>query len=232
MNFDVDLPKSQDMLNEIICGYYSVWRRVLMLRESIESAEKIHNSNNNLVCLGAKCIQETLFFSSVTDIKAWFIDSDSKVASLPRLVSKLYDSDFSNKLETWYSTPPNTILIGDSQETKHWHNGHISKKKQEFQYLRGEILKKYQCFIDSDERKRIANLRDKYVAHKEFRNGKLYDAARHGHQLSDAESVLNLIDDFIFDFNKLFNKSSYLESPKDFDRVGAEFWGALKSNII
>ncbi|MBU3823224.1 MAG: hypothetical protein H9917_00145 [Candidatus Oceanisphaera merdipullorum] len=229
MNFDVDFPKSQDMLNEIICGYFSLWRRVSMLRESIKNSEHIHDSNNNLVCLGVKCIQETLYYSSVSDIRAWFIDSDKKVASLYHLLAKLNDAHFSNKLKAWYSTPPSTVILAGSEEPKSWHKSFSEKKREEFQSQKNEILVKHQKFLESEEIKRIAILRDKYVAHKEFKNGKLYEALEYDHKISDVESVLKLIDGFIFDLNYLFNKSTYIDQSINFDRVGEEYWSALKS---
>jgi len=228
MNFEIDFRKSKNILNEMIGGYFSVWRRVLMLRESIESAQRIQESNSDFICLGAKCIQEALFYSSVTDIRAWFIDSSPKVASLHHVVSKLEDEYFSKKLEAWYSYPPSTISLENPENGKHWHKSYETKRRAEFRYMKSDILKKYRAFCAADETKRLNILRSKYVAHKEFKNSKIYDVYEYGHKISDAENALNLLNDFIFYLNNLFNKSSYIDRPADFDMVCKEFWSTLQ----
>jgi hypothetical protein len=231
MNFKIDFPKSQSMLNEIICGYFSVWRQVSILRESVNKAQNIQESNNKAVCEGVKCIQETLFYGSVTAISAWFIDTDKQTASLHHVISKLKDEHFSKKLEAWYSKPPETITInrGNSEEPKFWHKSFTEERKVEFQSKKKDILEKYDLFYNSDVKGRVYTLRNKYVAHKDFNKSKLHDVDAYGHQLSDSESVLKLLGEFIFDLNNLFNKSTFLDHPSNFDRACEEFWNALES---
>lgn len=229
MNFDVDFPRCQMMLNEVISGYFSVSQRVSMLRESINSSKNIQKNNSFLVCSGVKCIQDTLYFSSVTDIRAWFIDSDKKTASLHNLVQKLENEQFRLYLETWYSRPPGTIRLDGDSSTSYWHESYIKEKKEEFKSLRKDIIEAYDTFIQSDITKRVATLRDKSVAHKEFKNNRLYDVLENGHQLSDAEDTLEMLGKLIFDLNKLINKSTYINNASDFNKVSEQFWPALQS---
>lgn len=229
MNFDVDLPKCKKMLSEVVSGYFSVYQRVSMLRESINSSKNIQENNSFLVCSGVKCIQDTLYFSSITDIRAWFIDSDKKTASLHNLVQKLKNEQFSQYLEIWYSKPPSTIRLDGDSSTNYWHESYTKEKKEEFKSLRKYILGEYDSFIQSEITKRVATLRDKSVAHKEFKSNRLYDVLENGHQLSDAEDSLKMLDKLIFDLNKLINKSTYINKPSDFDKVSEQFWPALQS---
>ncbi|MFT6138583.1 MAG: hypothetical protein ACJAUJ_001678 [Salibacteraceae bacterium] len=231
MNFKVDFQKSKNIMNEISCGYFSVWRQISMLRESIENAQSLQESNTHAVCLGIKCVQEALFYASVTEINSWFIDSKDNVASLHYVISKLKDVHFSKSLEAWYSKPPDTVSINQSdiENPKFWHQDYIASKKVEFQSKKDVILHKYEQFSTANATKRVSALRNKHVAHKDFKNNELYKPSENAHKFSDTESVLKLLDDFIFDLNHLFNKSTYLEHPSNFDSACKDYWNSLKS---
>ncbi|WP_077339107.1 hypothetical protein [Pseudocolwellia agarivorans] len=228
MNFKQNFPTTQNMLNEICCGYFSVWRQVLMLKESTKNSDDIKELNSNTVCLGVKCIQEALLFSTITAINSWFIDQYKQTASLHHVISKLKDDTFSSYLENWYSKPPKTIKL-NTIDTSSWYEPFIEEKKVEFKNKRKDVLYKYECFISSDVYKRVRDLRRKYVAHKDFKNGQLYNVEHHSHQISDSETILNTIEEFIFTLNQLMNKSAYLDDSKSFESVSREFWSTFTS---
>ena len=228
MNFKENFPTTQNMLNEICSGYFSIWRQVLMLKESTQNSEDIKKLNNNNVCLGVKCIQEALLFSTITAINSWFIDKSKQTASLHHVISKLQDDKFSSNLENWYSKAPKTIKLG-SNDTSFWHESFIEEKRLEFKSKRQNILDKYEYFVSSDVYIRVRDLRRKYVAHKDFKSNQLYNIEQFGHKISDSEAILNLLDEFIFTLNQLINKSTYLEGAKDFESVSREFWTTFTS---
>lgn len=218
-------------MNEIICGYFSVWRKTSMLRESIENAQNLQESNTHAVCSGIKCVQDALFYASITECNSWFIDRNDNTASLYYLVSKLNNVHFSKNLEAWYSRPPDTVSINQPsiEDLKFWHQDYIASKKIEFQFKKDVILHKYEQFSTATATKRVSALRNKHVAHKDFKKNELYKPSENAHKFSDTESLLKLLDDFIFDLNDLFNKSKYLDHPSNFDSVCKDYWNSLKS---
>ena len=230
MNFNDNFPKSQKMLNEIINGYFRVWCGVSMLRESINNAKTIQSSNTQLVCSGVKFLQETLYYSSVVEVRAWFIGKNPHEASLHNVMLKLKNEYFSNKLEDWYCKTPSTIYTGSSEETSFWQESFTANEKAKFQSIKKDILEKYDEFINSVEVRRVGDIRNKYVAHKDFKKSELYNPVKLGHQFSDVIIILERLDEFIFDLNRLFNKSTYSEYPSSFDKVSEQFWRALKSS--
>ena len=224
MNFKDNLPTTQKILNEVCCGYFSVWQKILMLKESIESSENIKKTNTNTVCLGVKCIQEALFLSTITTVNSWFIDESNQIASLSKVILKLKDDTFSSKLENWYSQLPTTVKLNDV-DTSFMVQELTEKRKLEFKTKKEDILNKYDFFTSSDVYKRVRELRCKYVAHKDFRNNQLYNVEIFGHQISDSEKCLDLISEFIFTLNQIINKSTYLDDEvRSFESVSKEFW--------
>ncbi|HUH42214.1 MAG TPA: hypothetical protein VLZ29_03785 [Sulfurimonas sp.] len=236
--FEEEFQKAQGILQESTNSYNHIFHKVSLLEESINYAKDIKKNNRNIVIFSVKLIQETLYFSAIIDIHAYFIDTHKSTISLHNVMEKLQRSDFKKFLCEQYSKHPKTISPETGELTQksltNWEDSYHKEATIRFETIFENINKNNDNMKKSEVYGRIKILRDKFIAHKEFKDRELYDIASDKHQLGDAKNLLILIKDILFDLNKIFNRSEieFEKGENQFIEQSREFWRALNSNTM
>ncbi len=227
MNFNDNHKNCQKMLSEIIEGFFGTYLKYSMLNKLSWITRDCDRIKKPLLLESVLSLQHALYFSCINDLFVWFIDKHSDVASLPNLIGWLEREDFCEELKNWYSRPPSTTN-SDPNPTNFCHDLHIEKQEEKFVKDKILILKGYEKFKSFE--KDIKNLRNKRIAHKDFKKSEIFNPEVSKLEPSIEERLEDL-KEIIFPLNELFNKSHYKVQLERQTKIGEALYKTLVNSL-
>ena len=228
MNIKENFEKLKYMISDIHLGYSYAKENYLILRQSYESSSTVTRQNNQKIIVVARKIQESLYKSVITDLHGWLLDRSEHSASIGKAIEYLEKNSLLEHVAQQYSNPPKIIKLHQLSETTDWKIKYSNSRKDEFQKTIEEIKDIWGNLSNSEESRKLRLLRNKSIAHKDFKSNQLYDFSSENHSLKDIETIIKQADILIENLDKIINKTT-LVPIGNISEYANEFWRSLKS---
>lgn len=232
------LKKAQFVMNEIVNGFFIADQRLALLMPLLEDKNLFSAWDGTPGVAAVTALRYSLYSSILLDVRAILFDTDDRAVNLEYVINGLKNDDFVAMLKTEFCKPPAVQFSGKNKQLmeadeKQIIDAYFAEKAKTFDDLLPHITRSFQHLKQSELASRIVSARNQMIAHRQIKTlegeRKLYNPQDFGLTWGDAQEIVRMSKQLIFDTNLLINNSShavgdFLSHHKE---IANSFWSVI-----